>query len=245
MPRLHSADAPGHQLRGEPRQGRGAGAVAPHPVPPSMIHFALDDITVGDIIDRKPSSPGNEADGSRVRRSVGRRGAAGLRDHGPRRVRGNRVARPCSRYLPKHAWSDTPLSRIARVTTPNTWVDEPVEDALQLMTENSLTAIPVLDRESRAFVGSITQPGRPGPHHHGSPRGAVGVKPAVPSPLPSAWDVSIHRDSTAGDVGHAPSPSRRDIRDPFSPSDPVRSGVGGVGKCNARCLQGWRSGIVA
>ena len=60
------------------------------------------------------------------------------------------------RYLPKHAWSDTPLGRIARATTPNTWVDEPAEDALQLMAENSLTAIPVLDRESKAFVGSIT-----------------------------------------------------------------------------------------
>ena len=31
-----------------------------------------------------------------------------------------------------------------------------MEDALQLMVENSLTAIPVMDRESKAFVGAIT-----------------------------------------------------------------------------------------
>lgn len=31
-----------------------------------------------------------------------------------------------------------------------------VEDALQRMSENSLTAIPVVDRETHAFVGTIT-----------------------------------------------------------------------------------------
>ena len=60
------------------------------------------------------------------------------------------------RYLPKHAWSDTPLAKIVREATPTTWTDELVEDALQRMSENSLTAIPVLDRETRAFVGTIT-----------------------------------------------------------------------------------------
>ena len=60
------------------------------------------------------------------------------------------------RYLPRHAWSDTPLAKIARQTTPNTWPDEAVEDALQRMTENSLTVIPVKERDSDAFLGAVT-----------------------------------------------------------------------------------------
>ena len=120
-----------------------------------MIHFALDDITVGDIIDRNHPHPETKLT---VREFADQWVGAGQQDY----VITDRdgfvgiVSLGMLRYLPKHAWSDTPLSRIARVTTPNTWVDEPVEDALQLMTENSLTAIPVLERESKAFVGSIT-----------------------------------------------------------------------------------------
>ena len=60
------------------------------------------------------------------------------------------------RYLPKHAWSTTLLAKIVRQATPTTWTDELVEDALQRMSENSLTAMPVLDRETQAFVGTIT-----------------------------------------------------------------------------------------
>ena len=60
------------------------------------------------------------------------------------------------RYLPKQSWADTPLGSVTRVNTPNTWSDEPVEDALQQMTEASLTVLPVLDRETKRLVGSIT-----------------------------------------------------------------------------------------
>ena len=44
----------------------------------------------------------------------------------------------------------------ARVNTPNTWSDEHVEDALRQMTEASLTVLPVLDRDTKLFVGGIT-----------------------------------------------------------------------------------------
>ncbi len=127
----------------------------PHPVPPSMIRFALDDITVGDVIDRNHTHPETKLT---VREFADQWVAGGQQDY----VITDRdgfvgiVSLAMLRYLPKHAWADTPLSKIARATTPNTWVDEPVEDALQRMTESSLTAIPVLDRESKAFIGSIS-----------------------------------------------------------------------------------------
>ena len=127
----------------------------PQPVPPSMLRFALEDITVGDIIDRNHPHPGTNLT---VREFADQWINAGQQDYVITDRDGvvGLVSLAMLRYLPKHAWSDTPLSKIARVTTPNTWVDEPAEDALQRMTENSLTAMPVLDRESKAFVGSIT-----------------------------------------------------------------------------------------
>ncbi len=127
----------------------------PHPVPPSLIRFALDDIRVGDVIDPNHNHPASRLT---VREFADGWIVPGQQDYVI--TDGDELAGIVSlamlRYLPKHAWSDTPLGKIARSTTPNTWMDEPVEDALQQMTESSLTAIPVMDRESRAFVGSIT-----------------------------------------------------------------------------------------
>ena len=127
----------------------------PRPVAPSMIHFALDDVTVSDVIGRNQAYPGPELS---VREFADRWIVPGQQDYVVTDRDGfvGIVSLAMLRYLPKHAWSNTPLSRITRATTPNTWVDELVEDALQLMVENSLTAIPVMDRESKAFVGAIT-----------------------------------------------------------------------------------------
>ena len=124
-------------------------------LPPSMIRFALDNIKVGDVIDRNHSHPGPELS---VRDFADRWIMPGQQDYvvADRDGLAGIVSLAMLRYLPKHAWSDTPLAKIVRQATPTTWTDELVEDALQRMSENSLTAIPVLDRQSQAFVGSIT-----------------------------------------------------------------------------------------
>ena len=127
----------------------------PQPVPPSMIRFALDDVRVGDVIDRNHPHPEAELP---VREFADRWVVSGQQDYvvTANGGLGGIVSLAMLRYLPKHAWANTPLGKIVRSTTPNTWVDEPVEDALQHMTENGLTAMPVLDRESMKFVGSIS-----------------------------------------------------------------------------------------
>ena len=43
-----------------------------------------------------------------------------------------------------------------RQTTPHANSNESVEDALQRMTESSLTVLPVVDRETNEFIGSIS-----------------------------------------------------------------------------------------
>ena len=130
-------------------------AAPPDPLPPSLARFALVGITVGDVVDRSRSHPGP---GLSVRTFADRWIVPYQQDYV---VAENGelfgiVSLRMLRYLPRQAWSDTRLEKIARRTTPQTWPDEPVEDALQRMTENSLTVLPVMERESNAFLGAIS-----------------------------------------------------------------------------------------
>ena len=49
------------------------------------------------------------------------------------------------------------LGSVLRQTTPHANSNESVEDALQRMTESSLTVLPVVDRETNEFIGSISK----------------------------------------------------------------------------------------
>ena len=60
------------------------------------------------------------------------------------------------RYLPRREWEQTTLQRVLRQDTPSAYTDEFVEDALQRMIESALTVLPVADRETGVFVGSIS-----------------------------------------------------------------------------------------
>jgi len=126
----------------------------PESLPPSLARFALDDITVGDILDRTRSYP----DPVMTVRAfadqwiVPHQQDYAVVEHGE--LVGI-VSLSMLRYLPKESWSNTPLRRLARPRTLYAWPEEPVEDALQRMTEHSLTVIPVRDRESQKFLGVV------------------------------------------------------------------------------------------
>ena len=60
------------------------------------------------------------------------------------------------RFLRKDAWANTPLSEVLRRNIPQAWFDEPVDDVLQRMADHSLTVIPVMERESGKFLGTVT-----------------------------------------------------------------------------------------
>ena len=129
-------------------------ATLPGELPPSLTRFALDDITVGDVIDRTRGYPGPALS---VRTFADRWIVPHQQDY----VIADRgeffgiVSLSMLRYLPKGVWSDTRLGDIARVSALHARPDEPVEDALQRMTENGLTVIPVMDPE-KTFVGAVT-----------------------------------------------------------------------------------------
>ncbi len=127
----------------------------PPTLPPTLVRFALDDITVGGVIDRTHAHPGPDLT---VREFADEWVAPHQHDYVV--AEGGSLVGVVSiailRYLPKHSWFDTTLGKVARKTELNTWPDEHVEDALQRMTENSLTVLPVMERESGEFVGAIT-----------------------------------------------------------------------------------------
>ena len=60
------------------------------------------------------------------------------------------------RFLRKDAWANTPLAEVLRRNIPQAWFDEPVDDVLQRMADHSLTVIPVMERESGRFLGTVT-----------------------------------------------------------------------------------------
>jgi len=127
----------------------------PDPLPPSLARFALDDITVGDILDRARTFPDPSLS---VRAFADRWIAPHQQDYVivDKGELAGMVSLRMLRYVPKETWSTTRLDRIVRRDPPLASPDEPVEDVLQRMTERSLTAMPVMERESRSFVGMVT-----------------------------------------------------------------------------------------
>ena len=127
----------------------------PESLPPSLARFALDDITVGDILDRTRTYPDPAMS---VRAFADQWILPHQQDYAV--VENGELAGIASlsmlRYLPKESWATTPLRKLARRSTQHVWPEELVEDALQRMTENSLTVIPVRDRESGKFQGVVT-----------------------------------------------------------------------------------------
>ena len=130
-------------------------APLPDPLPPSLVRFALDDITVGDILDRARTYPDT---GLSVRAFADRWIVPHQQDYVI--VEEGKLAGIVSlsmlRYVPKESWSTTRIGKIVRHNPPLAWPGEPVEDALQRMTERLLTVMPVMDRESGKFVGAVT-----------------------------------------------------------------------------------------
>ena len=118
----------------------------PESLPASLARFALDDITVDDILDRTRTYPDPALS---VRSFVDRWILPHQHDYVI--VKNGSLSGIVSlsmlRYLPKEKWSATKLDNVVRRKTPHAWPDELVEDVLQRMTENALTIIPVLDRE--------------------------------------------------------------------------------------------------
>ena len=124
-------------------------------VPPSLVRFALEGISVRDILEPSRSHPEQSVTVKAFAETwllpeqhdyvvVNRGKLAGI------------VSLSMLRYLPRTEWERTSLGRVLRQITPNAHAAELVEDVLQPMVENSLTVLPVVDRETGDLIGSIS-----------------------------------------------------------------------------------------
>ena len=125
-------------------------------IPHGIVHFALDNITVDDILERSRRHPDP---------------SVSVRDFTDRWTMPNQhdyvvvekgslvgiVSLSTFRYLPKAFWTGTSLKDMLRRQTPLAWPDEHIADVLQRMTETSLSIIPVVERETEKFIGAVTR----------------------------------------------------------------------------------------
>ena len=127
----------------------------PHKLPSSLIRFALDGITVGDILDRGRRFP---HPAMTVRDFVDQWVVSHQQDYvvADDGELAGIVSVHMLRYRPRESWADTPLSAVLRDSTPRAYADDLVEDVLQRMTEQSLTALPVLEQGSQQLLGVVT-----------------------------------------------------------------------------------------
>ena len=125
-------------------------------IPAGLIGFALDDVTVDKILDRAGAHPDATVS---VRDFMERWTTPHQHDY----VVANQdsvagiVSVELFRYLPKSEWGRTPLSSVLRSGMTTAWSDEPVEDVLHRMSEHAVSVVPVLERETEKFLGSITR----------------------------------------------------------------------------------------
>ena len=127
----------------------------PNYLPPNLLRFALDAVTVRDVM----SSINHYA-----------RPTMSVRDFADRWVvpqqqdyvvaDGDELVGVVSlgklRYRPKSEWASTPLRNVVSREPPTASLDELIEDVLQRMTEHGLTVLPIVDEDTGAFRGSVT-----------------------------------------------------------------------------------------
>lgn len=125
-------------------------------IPAGVIGFALENVTVNDILDRARVHPES---------------TVSVRDFAERWIMPNQhdyvvvdknslvgiVSLEMFRYIPKNLWARTPLNDVLRTQTPTAGPDEHVEDVLHKMSENAVSIMPVVDQESERFLGAITR----------------------------------------------------------------------------------------
>ncbi len=124
-------------------------------IPAGVVGFALDDMTVDDILDRSRSHPDPSVS---VRDFAERWVVPHQHDYvvAEKGTLKGIVSLEMLRYLPKGAWAKTPLSDVLRTSTPMAYPEDHVEDVLHRMSEHAVSVIPVVDEKSVRFLGAVT-----------------------------------------------------------------------------------------
>ena len=130
-------------------------AVLPSSVPLSYVRTALQDVKVSSVLDRTRTYPGPDVT---VQSFTEDWVVPKERDYvvvvGDGKVAGI-VSLAKIRSIGKDKRASTTLAEILRAKIPPAWSDELVVEVMERMTEHSLAVMPIRDRESGKFVGTV------------------------------------------------------------------------------------------
>ena len=127
----------------------------PDSVPPSFARYALESVAVRSVVDKTREYPGS---GTSVAEFIDAWTVPNQTDYlvvdegevaGIVSTNGIRSVRRGSR-------AQATLGEVLRPNNLTAWPDEPIHDPLERMTNASQSVIPVLDRDSGRFLGSVT-----------------------------------------------------------------------------------------
>ena len=128
----------------------------PQVIPPSYVRYALGGVRVGSLLDRTRNYPGSA---TTVQGFLDEWVMPHHRDYVV--VDDGEVAGVVSmarvRSVPGSERATKVLRDLLRVRVPHACPDEPVVDALDRMTSNAMTVIPVMDRDSGLFLGTVAR----------------------------------------------------------------------------------------
>ena len=127
----------------------------PDSVPLSFARHTMQDITVNHVIDRTRTYPNPVLS---AKNFVDYWAVPNQQDYlvvDKDNVEGV-VSLPRLKAMPLKLRTDTQLGNVLRTNLPQAHLDEPIEDVLKRLTNHSLSVIPVMDRDSGKFLGSIT-----------------------------------------------------------------------------------------
>ena len=127
----------------------------PDAVPHSFARRALEDITVNHVMDRTRTYPNSALSAKNFVDywTLPKQQDYLVVDQGT--VEGI-ISLPRLQAMPMRLRANTPLRNVLRTDPPQAQPDEPIEDVLKRMTDHSLSVIPVIDRNSGKFLGSVT-----------------------------------------------------------------------------------------
>ena len=127
----------------------------PRMVLPSFARHALAGVTVNSVLDRTRAYPGPELP---VRSFLDewtvpyQYDYLVVEDGAPAGI----VSLSKLRSVADRQGADAPLGDVIRRRMPRAWPDEPIDDVLQRMAGHWVTVVPVVDRDSGEFLGTVT-----------------------------------------------------------------------------------------
>ena len=129
--------------------------VSQMPVPPSFARHALEGVAVNSVMDWTRTYPGAAL-------SVMDFVDKWVVSHQPDYLVVDKgapvgtVSLGRLRRLSKGSWPTTSLGDVMSRSFPRAWPDEPIDEVLERMTDQSLQVIPILERGTDRFLGSVT-----------------------------------------------------------------------------------------